>query len=190
MSAQNNMVNSNNKVVSRCSHFFLCELCGDVFLRVAFIVSLLFVFHLAQFAVPVFAQQQDDMLKAIQKKSKELKEKEEALKKEEERLNVLRKDVDARIEKYTGILNQIEAAVKKLEDVKDEKFEHVVKAYESMPPEEAAARLSALDRAIAVRIMMKMKSKKAAGIIALMEPNTAAAITTSMLANGKKIPTK
>lgn len=189
MSAQNNMVNSNNNVASQCSHFFFCELCGDAFLRVSFIVVLLFVFNLALLTVPVFAQQ-DDMVKAIQKKSKELKEKEETLKKEEERLNLLKKEVDERIEKYTAIMNQIEAAVKKLEETKDAKFEHVVKSYELMPPEEAAARLSALDMATAVRIMLKMKSKKAAGVIALMETKTAAAITSKMLANGKKVPAK
>lgn len=141
------------------------------------------------FTVPALAQQ-DDMVKAIQKKNKELKDKEETLKKEEERLNLLKKEVDERIEKYTAIMNQIEAAVKKLEEAKDAKFEHVVKAYELMPPEEAAVRLSALDRATAVKILQKMKSKKAAGVIALMESKTAAAITARMLANGKKIPAK
>lgn len=189
MSAQNNILNLNNNVISRCSHFILCELCGNAFSRVSLVISLLFVFNLALFTVPVFAQQ-DDMVKAIQKKSKELKEKEETLKKEEERLNLLKKEVDERIEKYTAIMNQIEAAVKKLEETKDAKFEHVVKSYELMPPEEAAARLSALDMATAVRIMLKMKSKKAAGVIALMETKTAAAITSKMLANGKKVPAK
>lgn len=189
MSAQNKILNSNNNLISQCSHFFLWELCGYFFPKVSLVISLLFVFNLSLFSLPVFAQQ-DDMVKAIQKKSKELKEKEEALKKEEERLNLIKKEVDERIEKYTAIMNQIEAAVKKLEEAKDVKFEHVVKSYELMPPEEAAARLSALDRATAVRIMLKMKSKKAAGVIALMETKTAAAITSKMLANGKKVPAK
>lgn len=136
------------------------------------IVSCLLIF------TPAFAQ--EDMVKVIEAKRIELKEKEDALKHEEQRLNVLRKEVDERIETYATLLTQVEAAVKKGEEIKNERIESVVKAYEIMPPEDAAVRLTVLDDDIALQIMTRMKSKKAGAIIAIMEPRKAAALTKSM----------
>jgi flagellar motility protein MotE (MotC chaperone) len=136
------------------------------------------------------ASAQEDMLKVIETKRIELKEKEDHLKREEQRLNTLKKAVEEKIETYTKLLAQVEATIKKVEQVKGEKLENVVKAYEAMPPEDAAARLSVLDDVTALLIMSRMKSKKAGAIIALMEPRKAAAITKSMttvpLANPEK----
>ncbi len=67
--------------------------------------------------------------------------------------------------------------LKRVEQVKGDKIENVVKAYEVMPPEDAAARISAMDNDTALRIMTRMKSKKAGAIIAVMEPRKAAALT-------------
>ena len=126
------------------------------------------------------ASAEDDMLKIIEAKRIELKEKEELLKREEQRLNALRKAVEEKIEAYTKLLTQVETTIKKIEEAKGEKLENVVKAYETMPPEDAAARLSVLDETTTLLIMSRMKSKKAGAIIGLMEPHKAAALTKSM----------
>ncbi|HUJ19158.1 MAG TPA: hypothetical protein VL197_14335 [Nitrospirota bacterium] len=124
----------------------------------------------------------DDMLRIIEEKRVELKEKEESLKREEQQLLVLKKEVDGKIEAYTRLLAQVEAALKRVEQIKGEKIENVVKAYEVMPAEDAAPRLAALDEDTALLIMTRMKSKKAGAIIALMEPRKAATLTKSMTA--------
>jgi flagellar motility protein MotE (MotC chaperone) len=126
------------------------------------------------------ASAEDDMLKVIEAKRIELKEKEELLKREEQRLNTLKKAVEEKIEAYTKLLAQVEVTAKKIEEAKGEKLENVVKAYETMPPEDAAARLSVLDETTTLLIMSRMKSKKAGAIIALMEPKKAAALTKSL----------
>ena len=126
------------------------------------------------------ARAQDDTLRLVEAKRLELKEKETDLKREEERLNIIRKDVDDKIAAYTKLLARVEEALKKMDQVKGEKIESVVKAYEVMPPEDAAPRLSALDDATALLIMSRMKSKKAGAVIALMEPRKAAALTKSL----------
>lgn len=149
---------------------------------------LLFFINCLLFAVYAFAQ--DDPAKADDKKKAELVSKEEALQKEEQRLNALKKDVDERIDKYTKILAKIEEAIKNLETVRNERMEHLVKTYEAMPNEDAAARLSALDEPTAVKIIVKMKSKKAGGVMALMATDKAAAITGGILTAEKKIPIK
>lgn len=133
---------------------------------------------------------QDEMIAFIEKKQKEIKEKEDALRKEEERLNAIRKDVDERIGKYTLLLNQIDEALKKIEQIRDERLDHVVKAYEAMSAEDAAARLSALDESMAVKIMLRMKGKKAGAVIGLMEPRKAASITEKMAKVVKNFPAR
>jgi flagellar motility protein MotE (MotC chaperone) len=133
---------------------------------------------------------QDDMIAFIEKKQKEIKEKETSLLKEEERLKILRKDLDERIEKYTNLLNQIETVLKKLEQAQDEKIEHVVKAYEVMPPEEAATRLAALPEITAIKIIKKMKPKKAGIIMAYMDPQKVASLTEGLTKFEKNFPTQ
>jgi flagellar motility protein MotE (MotC chaperone) len=120
---------------------------------------------------------QDDPIKAMEAKRVELKEKEEAIKRDEVRLTALKKTVEARIETYTRLVARMEDLLKRVEQVKGDKIENVVKAYEVMPPEDAAVRISALDRETALRIMTRMKSKKAGAIMAVMEPRKAAALT-------------
>jgi len=123
---------------------------------------------------------QDDSIKLVETKRLELKEKEETLKREEERVNALRKDVEEKIGNYSQLLARIERALKKIDQVKDEKILNVVKAYESMPAEDAAARISALDDDTALLILLKMKAKKAGAVMALIEPRKAAYLTRSM----------
>ncbi len=143
---------------------------GTVFLYLAIVLASLITTAVAQ----------DDMAKFVENKSIELKEKEESLKRNEERLNALRKDVDEKIATYTKLLAQIELILKKVEVIKDEKIDSVVKDYEVMTAEDAAVRLSALDDTTELQIITRMKSKKAGAIIAAMAPNKAASLTRSM----------
>lgn len=133
---------------------------------------------------------QDDLLKIVEKKQTELKDRENQLRQEEKRIETLRKDLDERIAKYTKILAQIESLLKKIEQIKDQNFEQIVRTYEAMPPEDAAIKLSALDEELAVKIISKMKYKKAAAIMALMDTKKATNITQSMNTIEKKFPTR
>jgi flagellar motility protein MotE (MotC chaperone) len=124
--------------------------------------------------------QNNDVVRLVESKRSELKEKEEALRREEERLNALRKEVDDKIASYSELLAKVETALKRVETVKGENIANVVKAYEVMPAEDAAVRLTALDEKTALLILTKMKSKKAGPIIAVMPPQKAASLTRSM----------
>lgn len=157
-------------------------------MRMPFYSVLCLLFLVLFISSPALTHAQDDMLKLIEKRQKEIREKEEALKKEEERINALKRDVEERIEKYTRLLNQIEDTLKKINQINDEKLEYVVKAYESMSAEDASARLSAIDEATAVNILYRMKTKKAGAIIAQMEPKRAASITEKMARFVKNFP--
>lgn len=126
------------------------------------------------------ASAQEDPLRVVEEKRLELKEREDALKRDELRLAALKKDVDEKIQAYTELLARVEDALKRVEQVKGDKIENVVKAYEAMPAEDAAVRLAALDNDTALLIMTRMKSKKVGAAIAFMEPHKAAMLTKSM----------
>jgi flagellar motility protein MotE (MotC chaperone) len=125
---------------------------------------------------------QEDILKLIETKQIELMERERALTRDEQRMNIIRKQVDEKIEAYSKLLLRVDAAIKILEQAKGEKIDSVVKAYEVMSPEDAAVRLSSLDDNTILQIMTRMKSKKAGAIMGLMEPKKAAALTKNMTA--------
>ncbi len=129
-------------------------------------------------AINVYAQ--EDMMSLMVKQRIELKEKEEKIKIETEQLNVLKKEVEADIEKYTMLLQQIEKSLKEAEATGSKRLKHVAKAYEAMQPEDAATRLSGLDNKIAIQILLKMNSKKAGLVIGMMEQKKATVLTKEL----------
>ena len=149
------------------------SVCSVVGLFVCVLISVLML-------LPSAVSAQDDVIKLVEAKRMELKEREDRLKQEEQRIASLRKELDEKTASYTKLLSQVEASLKKVEQVKGEMIENVVKAYEGMPPGDAAARLAVLDEPTALQIMTRMKSKKSGAIIAVMEPRKAAALTRKM----------
>jgi len=142
------------------------------------VLSLLILSGVLCIMVPAFAD--DDVFRLVEEKRIELKAREDALKKEEDRLNTLRKDIDEKIALYTKLLNQVDAALKKAEQIQDERLLNMAKLYEAMTPEAAAAQLSAMDIDTAAQILLRMKSKKAGSIIALLKSKKAVVLTKRM----------
>jgi len=132
----------------------------------------------------------EDTDKMIEQKRQELTAKETRLKNEEERIKKIEKETEAKVQKLAQLLTQIEEALKKLGEVRSERVEHLVKTFEAMAPEEAAERLSALEKSLAVQILFKMNSKKAGPILAVMEPKKVSELTEIYSKTEKKIPTK
>jgi len=139
-------------------------------------------------SVPVPAYAQDDMIKFIENKQKELKAKEEFLDQEEKKLNALRKDVETKVEKYGKLLHELDIKLKEIEKVKNERLDYIVKVYEGMPPEDAAVKISALDEQTAVEILRRMKSKKAGAVMVYMDAKKVASMTQSITRLEKKFP--
>ncbi len=153
-------------------------------------IVLLFIalFTFASLSPGHLAAADDDLLLLIQKKQRELKEREDALARQEERLKALRQDLDERMAKYEKLLEQIETALTKLETRQEEKIDSVVKAYEVMPAEEAADRLAALPEGTAIKILRRMKPKKAGTIMASMDAKKVASLTERMTTVEKNFP--
>ena len=125
--------------------------------------------------INVYAEQ--DIASIIEKQRIELDRKEEIVKKETEKLKTLKKEVEEDIAKYTKLLKQIDKSLTAAEEIGNKRLRHVAKAYEAMPPEDAASRLSGLDNQTAVQILLKMNSKKAGLVIGMMEAQKATTLT-------------
>ena len=132
------------------------------------VITLLFAFQ---------SYAEDDMTNTNEKQKLEMAQKEEVIKQEMERLKTLKKEVEDDIVKYTNLLQQIEKSLQQAEESGNKRLRHVAKAYEAMPPEDAATRLSGLDNETAVEILLKMESKKAGLVIGMMDTKKATLLT-------------
>ncbi len=119
----------------------------------------------------------EDIVSGIERQRSELNQKEEIIRKETERLKTIKKEVEEDIAKYTDLLNQIDKSLQKAEEAGNKRLKPVAKAYEAMPPEDAASRISGLDNLTAVQILLKMNSKKAGLVIGMMEAPKATVLT-------------
>lgn len=149
---------------------------------------LIFTFFLFFVALTSALYSQDDVVKYIETKQKEIKAKEEFLAQEEKKLESIKKDVEAKIDKYSKILAEIDSKLKRLEKIQNEKLDYIVKVYEGMPAEDAASKLNVIDDDTATEIIRRMKPKKAAAIMAVMEPQKVVSITNNIRRLEKKIP--
>ena len=121
-------------------------------------------------------------------KAAELTQREKALREEEEHLLALRKEVDEKIAKYEKLLNDLVEREKKDKGEESARIDRLVKLFEGMPPEDAAARLGELGEDMASQILGRMKERKAGNILAAMDPKKSAAVVRRMAGDKKKFP--
>ncbi len=95
------------------------------------------------------------------------------LKKTEE-LKKLKSEIEAKIKQQEEIKAQLERA-------QQENYQRLAKIYESMPPEEAAARIEKLDNETAVTLLLAIKPRQAGKILANVSPEKAAVLSKRMV---------
>ncbi|MBI4848049.1 MAG: hypothetical protein HY808_05650 [Nitrospirae bacterium] len=141
------------------------------------VIKLIFHVFLVVLFISFPAYAEDDAAGNAEKQKLELAKKEEIIKQETERLKILKKEVEDEISKYSNILQQIEKSLQLAEETGNKRLRHVAKAYEAMPPEDAAQRLVGLDNETAIQILLKMESKKAGLVIGMMDSKKATLLT-------------
>ena len=113
------------------------------------------------------------MLEAMKRRESELNDREEDLKKYEQRLAVVNTELDQRMKELAVTKEVVDKILAKLKRAEKSRTQRVVKIYESMGPEEAAARIEKLDAATAVMILSTMKEKKARAVLGLVSVDKA-----------------
>ena len=114
-------------------------------------------------------EKEKTLLGAIAARQKELDEREAAIMVEEARLQDIKRDVEKRIEELDSVLEKIEAFVKKIDEVNDERVRRVAKIYSSMSPEEAASRIEKIEEKTAVMILATISERQAAKILSFVD---------------------
>lgn len=103
---------------------------------------------------------------------------------EEDRLKILQEDLAKKTEELKKLKSEIDVKIKQQEQLKaqlekaqQENYQRLAKIYESMPPEEAAMRLEKLDEDTATILLLAIKPRQAAKILANVNPEKAATLS-------------
>ncbi|MCP9454612.1 MAG: hypothetical protein NNA18_00705 [Nitrospira sp.] len=142
----------------------------------------------------------EEVLALLDQRKRSLDRREETLKQQEERLLALRAELDKLLAQNEAIAKRIETALAKetqqmaeqkaaqakalqeKERLAQQQRVQLAKMYETMPPEDAAARLERLPERTAIEILRLVKSKTAGAILAQVKPERAAKLTEQLLA--------
>jgi len=125
----------------------------------------------------------EEMVAMFQQRKQDLERREDAVRAAEGRLAILKSEVEQ-------ILNRIEAAEQRRRLDKEKatlsqkgvQIGQLAKIYESMPPEEAAARIERMPDRKALEILRSLKSKVAGAILSQVKVERAAKLTEELLA--------
>ncbi|WP_454061245.1 hypothetical protein [Candidatus Nitrospira salsa] len=127
--------------------------------------------------------EETSLVQQLQNRIQDLEEREQRLQQKEARLEGLQRDVEALAERQAKEAERLKnkAAIldgKEIQEPKDDpSLEHLVKVYGAMDPEEAALRIEKMDEGLALEILSGIKSKKAAVVLAGVNPEKAAALS-------------
>lgn len=121
-----------------------------------------------------------DLLQDLSDRRQKLDARAQELDTRERLLLAAEQRIDQKIER----LKSLEASIKELVRVHDEKEEaqlqSLVKIYETMKPKEAALILEKLDLPVLLNVVERMKEKKVAGVLAAMNPKIAKDVTNEL----------
>jgi flagellar motility protein MotE (MotC chaperone) len=126
------------------------------------------------------------LLEQLQARLKELAERERGLQQREERVAALQRDLEALAARQAKEGKRLEGQASSLAEEQrryleqDPALAHLIKIYESMDPEEAALRIEHMREGLALDILAAIKDKKAAGMLAGVEPVKAARLSEGL----------
>lgn len=123
----------------------------------------------------------EDYISMFEEREKRLNIREEEIKKEEERLRMLKLGIEEDIKRYTTIRNELQKDLVQLDKEREERFNRLVKIYETMSPSEAASRLIRMEEGTIIKLISKMKEKAVGKILGQMEPSKAAKISEKIV---------
>jgi flagellar motility protein MotE (MotC chaperone) len=138
-----------------------------------------------------------EMIAMFQQRKQDLERRENAVRISEGQLVLLKAEVEKiltkveaaetrRLEQEKAVLGQQASPGKQAADMHTQQLGQLAKMYESMPAEEAAARIERMADRNALEILRLLKSKSAGAILAQMKVDRAAKLTEDLLIAPKK----
>ena len=126
-----------------------------------------------------------EVLDMLNQRQRAVERREEAMRTEEARLLSLKKDIEQLLTRQLQLSKTGPNSKQKPVDAESAAkapVDQVVNMYETMPPEEAAARLERLPTDMALEVLRSLKGKTAGTILASVKPEKAAKLTERFLA--------
>lgn len=141
-----------------------------------------------------------EVIAMLDLRKRDLDRREEAVRQNEERLMMMRMEIENLLTKNEAVEKRIQStrakdeqpasgvktaqakALLDKERLAQEQKSQLAKMYETMPSEDAAARLERMPDRIAIEILRLVKSKTAGAILAQVKPERAAKLTEQLLA--------
>lgn len=130
-----------------------------------------------------------ELLQSLSKRREELDRWENNIQIKESTLDATQKRIDDKIKQIEAMKKQVAMLLAQYNTQEDAKIKSLVKIYENMKPSEAARIFDEIEMPILLLVIDSMAEKKAAPILAAMNPKKAKQLTVE-LANERKINTK
>ena len=146
----------------------------------------------ADAAKPAAAQQkfspsEIELLQSLSKRRAELDQRSEELDRRELLLKATEQRVQEKIDKLQQMQAEIDATLGKVDEQEDQRLQSLVRIYEAMKPQEAAAIFDKLEQPVLLQVLTRMKDKSVAAILPHLDGDKARAITMA-LAEHKQLP--
>ena len=122
---------------------------------------------------PIHSAEEKEILTQLKQKREKLEEREKQLAQREKDLLTLKQELEEEIKKINALYQQMEESEQK-------QIIYLVKVYESMRPEQAAALINEIDEKVALKILNNMKGKKAGAILAQVVPSKAGRLSEQL----------
>lgn len=140
----------------------------------------------ARDAQPLYTQNDLDLLQDLSKRREALDQRERDLAVKEKVLDAAAKRVDDKINEMKTLETELASVVTQYNEKQDERLKSLVKIYENMKPEEAAAIFNEMDMPILLDVIGKMSERKVALVLAGMSPKKAKDVTQELAERRKK----
>jgi flagellar motility protein MotE (MotC chaperone) len=126
------------------------------------------------------------LLKSLQERQELLAEREAQLAKREEVLHFLQQQLEEKFASLATLRKEIGSLIEEKEAFEEKRFEHLVKVYEGMKPEEAASLIERLQEDTAAKLFYRMKEKKVSQLLGFVKPEVAAKLSERLAVQQQK----
>jgi flagellar motility protein MotE (MotC chaperone) len=146
---------------------------------------------------PLLTLKEEDvpLLKSLQERQRQLDERDhqlatrdQQLAKREADLRLVQQQIEDKLTTLALLRKEVGDLLQEKATFEEKRFEHLVKVYEVMKPEEISSLFERLNEDTAARLLYQMKEKKAGQILAAISPQMAAKLSERLAAQRQQEP--
>lgn len=136
-------------------------------------------------SAPAKCQTPEEILQSLRQERALIDRQKAALAAREAKLSLARQGVDAETQRLKALKAEVAGLLKKATAAHDADLARLVKLYQAMKPQDAAAILNNSDLEVTVMVLSTMNERKAAPIMAQMAPDRVRAVSKIILERAK-----